>query len=204
MEQSRTLHHVIVLLLAVLIPASWLIWSAWSVSHATPSVHTVHIKLDSGSGIERIELHRRDDGSFVYRVPSFDGSMRDLTPNELAQRLYTHETSRPWLHRLFNISSPLGILWVCLGLLGQVLFTGRMIVQWLASERQRRSVVPPIFWWMSLIGSAMLLTYFIWRRDIVGVLGQSFGLIIYLRNLSMIHGVARPTRLQSTDDAIGS
>jgi lipid-A-disaccharide synthase-like uncharacterized protein len=67
---------------------------------------------------------------------------------------------------------------VGLGLLGQVLFTGRMLVQWLASEKQKRSVVPVAFWWMSLIGATMLLVYFTWRRDIVGVLGQATGWFI--------------------------
>ena len=68
----------------------------------------------------------------------------------------------------------------------QVLFTGRMLVQWLASEKRKRSVVPVAFWWMSLIGGVMLLTYFIWRKDIVGVAGQSTGLLVYGRNLILI------------------
>ncbi|MGD8441818.1 MAG: lipid-A-disaccharide synthase N-terminal domain-containing protein [Holophagae bacterium] len=81
----------------------------------------------------------------------------------------------------------MGIAWVVLGLLGQVVFAGRMIVQWLISERSRRSVVPVAFWWMSLAGASMLLVYFLWRRDIVGVLGQCTGWIIYLRNLVLIY-----------------
>ncbi|HAI14296.1 MAG TPA: hypothetical protein DCM28_21505, partial [Phycisphaerales bacterium] len=73
-------------------------------------------------------------------------------------------------------------MWVAVGLLGQVLFTGRMIVQWIASEKSKRSVVPTAFWWMSLIGASMLITYFIWRKDVVGVLGQATGWFIYVRN----------------------
>jgi lipid-A-disaccharide synthase-like uncharacterized protein len=83
--------------------------------------------------------------------------------------------------------APVGFLWVGLGLLGQVLFTGRMIVQWLISEKNRRSVVPPAFWWMSLIGATMLLVYFLWRKEPVGVLGQATGWFIYVRNLWMIY-----------------
>ena len=60
-------------------------------------------------------------------------------------------------------------------------------MQWLASEREKKSVVPPAFWWMSLIGASMLLLYFMWRRDMVGILGQSFGWFIYVRNLKMIY-----------------
>ncbi|MBL9148503.1 MAG: lipid-A-disaccharide synthase N-terminal domain-containing protein [Phycisphaerae bacterium] len=67
-------------------------------------------------------------------------------------------------------------------------FAGRMIVQWIVSERHKRSVVPPIFWWLSVTGSAMLFTYFLWRRDIVGILGQGLPLLIYVRNLMLIYG----------------
>ncbi len=79
------------------------------------------------------------------------------------------------------------MLGVGLGFLGQMLFTARMLVQWLASEKSKRSVVPPAFWWLSLIGASMLIAYFIWRKDVVGVLGQGFGWIIYIRNLALIY-----------------
>ena len=95
--------------------------------------------------------------------------------------------SRSFVNRLFNITSPWGIAWVLVGLLGQALFTGRMIIQWLASERLGRSTIPVAFWWCSLIGASMLLAYFIWRKDIVGVLGQGLGWFIYIRNLSLIY-----------------
>jgi lipid-A-disaccharide synthase-like uncharacterized protein len=62
-----------------------------------------------------------------------------------------------------------------------------MLLQWLVSERSRRSVVPVGFWWLSLLGASMLLVYFVWRRDIVGVVGQSTGWIIYGRNLWLIY-----------------
>lgn len=90
------------------------------------------------------------------------------------------------LFALFNITTWFGVLWVALGLLGQVLFTGRMVVQWIASEKEKRSVVPAVFWYMSLAGATMLMVYFIWRKDIVGVLGQSAGWGIYARNVFLI------------------
>jgi lipid-A-disaccharide synthase-like uncharacterized protein len=71
-----------------------------------------------------------------------------------------------------------------------------MVVQWMASEKQRRSVVPPMFWWMSLIGSLMLLSYFLWRRDVVGILGQGIGLAIYVRNLHLIY-LTRPAAVEA-------
>ena len=78
------------------------------------------------------------------------------------------------------------MIWIGLGLLGQALFSARFVVQWLASERVRRSIVPTAFWWLSLAGGATLLTYAIWRRDPVFILGQGAGLFVYVRNLMLI------------------
>lgn len=77
-------------------------------------------------------------------------------------------------------------VWLGLGLLGQAAFSARFAVQWLASERARRSVVPTPFWVLSIVGSALLLAYSIHRRDPVFILGQSAGLAIYIRNLYFV------------------
>ena len=77
-------------------------------------------------------------------------------------------------------------LWLAVGLLGQLLFTSRFLVQWVASERRRQSVVPTAFWWLSLGGAALLLAYAIYRRDPVFILGQAFGFVVYTRNLVLI------------------
>ena len=74
-------------------------------------------------------------------------------------------------------------LWICIGLIGQILFFMRFFVQWLASEKERRSVIPPAFWYFSLAGGAVLLCYAMWRADPIFVLGQACGLVIYGRNL---------------------
>ena len=79
------------------------------------------------------------------------------------------------------------VLWITLGLLGQALFFSRFLVQWLASELLKESVVPTAFWYFSLSGGAILLTYAIHRGDPVFILGQSTGVLIYLRNLYFIH-----------------
>ncbi|MDA0812051.1 MAG: lipid-A-disaccharide synthase N-terminal domain-containing protein [Verrucomicrobia bacterium] len=92
------------------------------------------------------------------------------------------------MYSTLNITSTAGIFWVGVGLLGQVLFTGRMIVQWIASEKEKRSIVPTSFWWMSLGGATMLIVYFVWRVDIVGVIGQATGWFIYVRNLWFVYG----------------
>lgn len=77
-------------------------------------------------------------------------------------------------------------IWVAVGFGGQALFFGRFFVQWIASERARRSVIPMAFWWFSLGGGLVLLAYAIHRHDPVFIAGQATGLLIYLRNLSLI------------------
>ncbi|HEV8240740.1 MAG TPA: lipid-A-disaccharide synthase N-terminal domain-containing protein [Thermoanaerobaculia bacterium] len=83
-------------------------------------------------------------------------------------------------------------VWVGVGFVGQALFFGRFFVQWLASERAKRSVIPEAFWYFSIGGSLVLLSYAIWRRDPVFILGQSVPLAIYMRNLWFIHKGKRP------------
>jgi lipid-A-disaccharide synthase-like uncharacterized protein len=76
--------------------------------------------------------------------------------------------------------------WVLLGFAAQALFTMRFLVQWLASERAGRSVVPTAFWLFSVGGGFLLFLYALYRRDPVFILGQGLGLFIYLRNLQFI------------------
>jgi len=76
--------------------------------------------------------------------------------------------------------------WLIIGFTAQLLFSARFLVQWIASERARKSVVPLAFWFFSLAGGALLLSYAIWRKDPVFILGQAGGLIIYSRNLHLI------------------
>jgi lipid-A-disaccharide synthase-like uncharacterized protein len=78
-------------------------------------------------------------------------------------------------------------IWIGVGLLGQALFFMRFLVQWIVSERERRSVIPIAFWYFSIAGAAILLIYSIYRLDPVFILGQSGGFAIYARNLYLIH-----------------
>ncbi len=80
--------------------------------------------------------------------------------------------------------------WLVLGFAAQGLFTGRFLVQWIATERKRRSTIPKAFWYLSLGGSALLLVYAIHVRDPVFILGQSFGFVVYVRNLMLWKGEA--------------
>ena len=77
--------------------------------------------------------------------------------------------------------------WLAIGLLGQALFSARFLVQWIASERKKQSVVPRQFWYFSIGGGLTLLVYALYRRDPVFILGQGAGLFVYARNLYFIH-----------------
>jgi lipid-A-disaccharide synthase-like uncharacterized protein len=145
------------------------------------------IKVDLPGAKDNVKLVRLQDGAVGFVVKRLGaGTDRLLTPEEFAEFVYTTRSGSGWMESVLNITSPAGIAWVTLGLLGQLVFTGRMLVQWIASERSKRSVIPVAFWWMSLIGAVMLVTYFVWRRDIVGIVGQATGLFIYARNLVLI------------------
>lgn len=73
------------------------------------------------------------------------------------------------------------------GFIGQICFFSRFLVQWIASEKSGRSVVPVAFWYLSLIGGFLVFVYAIWRRDPVFTVGQSVGLFVYTRNLMLIY-----------------
>ncbi len=85
-------------------------------------------------------------------------------------------------HFMDILASPMGML----GMLGQILFFSRFLVQWIASEKKGKSTIPLSFWWLSIGGGLLLLIYAIWREDPVITLGQSVGLFVYLRNLVLI------------------
>ncbi|MEZ5795569.1 lipid-A-disaccharide synthase N-terminal domain-containing protein [Albidovulum sp.] len=95
------------------------------------------------------------------------------------------------LFAILHVESWVEFWWVAFGLLGQLMFTGRFIVQWIASEKARRSVVPLAFWYLSMAGGLILLAYAIYRRDPVFVLGQSLGVFVYTRNLWLIYRAGR-------------
>ncbi|HNV72982.1 MAG TPA: lipid-A-disaccharide synthase N-terminal domain-containing protein [Candidatus Ozemobacteraceae bacterium] len=76
--------------------------------------------------------------------------------------------------------------WLIFGLVGQTMFFMRFLVQWIVSEREKRSVIPVSFWYFSLLGSAILAVYAFHIQDPVFILGQSLGFVIYIRNLMLI------------------
>ena len=88
-----------------------------------------------------------------------------------------------YLHDVFKLNFD---WWVVLGLFAQAMFTARFVVQWIASEREGRSVIPLAFWIFSIGGGVLLLGYALYRKDLVFILGQGFGVFVYLRNLQMV------------------
>jgi lipid-A-disaccharide synthase-like uncharacterized protein len=88
-----------------------------------------------------------------------------------------------YLHDVFIGNIDLGVL---VGYTAQGLFSMRFVVQWIASERAGRSVVPMTFWVFSIGGGLMLLAYAVYRRDPVFIIGQAFGVFVYLRNLQFV------------------
>ena len=137
-----------------------------------------------------------DDATVIYEfvAPAALAERGPMTATEyeliLSERIAAWEARPGWEQALlgfFNITSWVNFGWVAIGLLGQIAFFGRMFIQWIVSEKSRQSQVPELFWWFSFLGGICLFTYFVWRVDVVGVLGQSSGVVIYARNLRLIH-----------------
>jgi len=78
-------------------------------------------------------------------------------------------------------------IWIMVGFAGQVMFFSRFLVQWIVSERHKKSVVPKAFWYLSLAGGLLILAYSIKIKDPVFILGQSCGVIVYVRNLVLLN-----------------
>lgn len=78
------------------------------------------------------------------------------------------------------------LVWIIIGFIGQALFSMRFILQWIASERLKRSIIPKAFWYFSLAGGVTLLAYAIHKKDPVFIAGQGLGLVVYIRNLYLI------------------
>ena len=183
----------IVLVLEVALLCALVAWLAATLGAGSERPDgAIDLKVQLTGAEDRALLLQRDDGSLAYRIRTDQGEEVWLQPDAFARRLYDDQRSRGTWEVLLNVSSPAGFLWVTLGFLGQILFTGRMLVQWFVSEREKRSVVPTAFWWMSLVGASMLLVYFVWRKEPIGVLGQATGWFVYVRNLWMIHKAKAP------------
>ncbi len=171
-----------------------------------PALSRSATDLTVSVGAHEIMLMRSHTGEQVQYKIIAPASLRSdelLTPAELDAFISSqveHWNARPALERhllgFFNITSWSTFGFVAIGLIGQTAFFGRMFIQWIVSERSQVSTVPEIFWWFSFIGGICLFTYFVWRVDIVGVMGQSTGIVIYARNLRLLHKQKRRSEPQ--------
>ena len=87
----------------------------------------------------------------------------------------------------FSSLTSLELIFLIIGFVGQGLFASRFIIQWIYSEKKGQSLIPIAFWYLSIFGGLGLLTYAIFRKDPVIILGQSFGILVYTRNLILIY-----------------
>ncbi len=173
-----------------------------------PALARGQADLDIKIGAMEIMLQRDQvDGVAGYRITA-PASMAEHTGfipatqlDEFVRVQIDAWNARPVLTRhllgFFNITGWGTFWWITIGLVGQAAFFGRMFVQWIISERSQISTVPEIFWWFSFIGGVCLFIYFVWRKDIVGVTGQSTGVVIYARNLRLIHKEKRRVQGES-------
>ena len=158
-----------------------------------PALSREAYDLEVRVGAKQFQLQQHEAG-YLFVSPA-DLERRGVVSGDEKDRIIREAiedwNARPsWERALmgfFNISSWVNFGWVAIGLVGQAAFFGRMFVQWIVSEKSRQSQVPEVFWWFSFVGAIFLFTYFVWRVDAVGVLGQSTGIVIYARNLRLIH-----------------
>jgi lipid-A-disaccharide synthase-like uncharacterized protein len=183
-------------MVALLLLGVWVVWGP-SVKHDLRD-GALTSKYNFAGLRGELEAVEAAPGEFTFRLLPKDGTPsevfgRDRFVQMFGEEGYQHVTENAGnvLFRALNITSWAGVFWVCIGFLGQGAFFGRMFIQWMISEKEKRSVVPEIFWWLSLVGGVTLFAYFAWRQDIVGVLGQTSGVVIYARNIRLIHKHAR-------------
>lgn len=181
-----------------------LLLGMWLVLQPTLSRGKYDLLVRSGA-VEMLVLTHETDNVRTYEFTSPPrlralGTLDAARYNEAVAQEIADWNRRPAFERtllgFFNITSWGNLGWVAAGLIGQGAFFGRMMVQWIVSEKRRESQVPEIFWLLSLLGGVLLFAYFVWRVDFVGVLGQSTGIVIYARNLRLIHKQKRRIRAE--------
>lgn len=180
-------------MVAVVALGAWLVWGPPRVGgvQLREGARLVEAQIGDVRGVVEVLDPPGAEGA-TFRVVTRDGQAGSVMTRdefagvvgaEAADRLAA-KPSNP-LFRLLKITSWTNVLWVLLGLGGQMLFSARMLLQWIASEKSGKNVITVSFWWISLIAGLILFTYFAWRQDIVGVLGQSTGLVVYARNVKL-------------------
>ncbi len=181
-------------MVALLLVAVWMVLQPTLAKRERIDPAAYRYRMELGAQDVFVEQRGRGEGFEYHFVGDRELQARGwVTADEFQaavnERLASWET-RPAFERtmlgFFNITGWANFLWVFVGLGGQAAFFGRMLLQWVVSEKARESVVPEAFWWLSFLGGVCLFAYFVWRVDFVGVLGQSTGVVIYARNIRLI------------------
>ena len=183
------------LMVLLLLLGAWLVARPDGIE-ARDGARTIDLKIGSTRGI--VEVYSppppSPDTGPQFRVLLRNGFISPTMSGAEFRTLYGEDlfaaataSSDNFAFRLLNITTWTSLIWVVIGFGGQFAFTGRMLLQWFISEKRKESVIPEAFWWLSLIGGLAMFAYFVWRQDIVAVLGQSSGVVIYARNLRLIY-----------------
>lgn len=198
-KRKRTKWEPPAAMIAVFALGLWLVYAGRTLTPQTiePGAYTLPLQIANDRGVLEVlppNTGANDTAAHRFRLLFRSGeTVGPLDYNQFAERFGDTTAdnaitsgSNP-LFKLFNITSWASLVWIAIGFGGQTLFFLRMAVQWIASEKERRSVIPPAFWYFSLFGGIALFTYFAWRQDIVGVAGQTSGIVIYARNIRLIY-----------------
>ena len=189
-------------MLLLVMMGMWLVYEKGPV--AADGATMVSLRIGDIKGWIEV-VHSEETGAYTFRILQRESppgnhiteeSMRDVLGDRTVDRLMAFSDNR--LFRLLNITNWVGVVWVLVGFGAQAVFAARFVIQWIVSEKRQESVVPEIFWWISITGGIMLYCYFVWRKDLPAVLGQSTGIVIYARNLRLIaKGKARKALAES-------
>lgn len=179
-------------MVALLALGLWVVYGP-SIRHdLRPGATTAKFTLGGAKG--ELEVVGEEPGARSIRFLPRSGAAGPVVPESQLEAVMGPEAAQQalalsgnTLFRALNITSWASLAWLTIGFVGQGLFFGRMLVQWIVSERLRQSHIPESFWWFSFLGGMMLFVYFAWRQDPVGVIGQTSGVVIYARNIRLIH-----------------
>jgi lipid-A-disaccharide synthase-like uncharacterized protein len=158
---------------------------------------TQEVRIGNRRGLLEARAQTLGADQYELRVWWLDEHARAMPPqtisSELAKQAFGANvladmlsSRQNLLFRYAKITSWGNLVWISIGLLGQAAFSGRMILQWITSEKERKSVISESFWWFSLFGGVTLFSYFVWRQDPVGILGQASGVVVYARNIRLL------------------
>lgn len=194
-------------MLALFLLGLWLVSDPMGPKDLRPNAESYNFRVGNERGT--LELVRQPEPSF--RILLRNGFRSEVLSESQAKAAYGDKAisdilqrGNNALFRFLNITSWGSLVWITIGFAGQGAFFGRMALQWVVSEREKKSVIPASFWWLSLVGGVALFAYFTWRQDIVGVLGQTSGVVIYARNIRLIHKQRRRAERQAARDAAAS